>query len=454
MIFKTFRFKQTVFYTLTAAALVFIFAFIVYTHYSHQLHEAMDAQLIKEANRKLTSEIAPGGLADHESIIKKVGDEYYEITNRSSGVFITSLREQGQSLPLKKDLIAEALKGEPRFDSIKYAGAPYRVLYFPVKKDMLLRISGSLEEVDEQTAKLKGLFRLYFPITLLIVYSASWFLAGKIIAPIIKMKSLIEEVRQSKNFTKIEMVPTGREIDDLVKMVNEMLDGLQNSVEFQSRFTSDVSHEIRSPLTSLRGSVEVALRRKRTPEEYEEILKTNFSDIVRLSKITENLLFLARTDNKILELRKQRFDVNLLLHNIVERMQYNAFSSGITLREGYSDGLELYGDADLLDQAFSNLVDNAIKYTLKGGEVTIKTRKEADGIKISVSDAGIGIPQEEIPYIFDRFHRVNKEHSKKLGGTGLGLAITKWIIEAHNGKVSVKSSVGAGSEFIAAFPHV
>ena len=454
MIFKTCRFKQTVLYTLTAASLLSAFAFIVYTQYAHQLYKAADTQLIKEAKHKMPVDFDSRSLTDNESVIKKVGDEYYEMSNRNGSVSITSLNEQSQGLPTNKDLIAAAFNGEPRFDSVKYAHVHYRILYFPFGKDMIFRISNSLEEVEEQTARLKSLFLFYFPFTLLIIYSVSWLLAGKIIAPIITMKELTENVRQSKSTTRIEMVPMGREIDDLLNLVNEMLDSLHHSVEFQSRFTSDVSHEIRSPLTSLRGSIEVALRRRRTPEEYEEILKKNLSDIFRLSEITDNLLFLARADNNILELRKQRFDVNILLHNIVERMQYNALASGITLHEDYTEGLELYGDADLLDQAFSNLMDNAIKYTLKGGKVTIETREEANGITVSIRDTGIGIPEEEIPHIFDRFHRVNKKESKKLGGTGLGLAITQWIINAHNGKISVRSSVGSGSDFIITFPRV
>lgn len=451
MIFKTCRFKQTVFYTLTAASLLAAFAFIVYAQYGRQLYKAVDTQLIKEAKLK-ASEFDSESLADNESIIKKVGDEYYQMSKRNGSVTISSSNERTQVLPLNKDLMAAAFNGEIRFDSVQYAHVRYRILYFPVGKDTIFRISNALEEADEQIAGLKNLFLFYSPFTLLVIYSISWLLAGRIIAPIIKMKALTENVRQSKSVSRIEMVPTGKEIDDLVKLVNEMLDSLHHSVEFQSRFTSDVSHEIRSPLTSLRGSIEVALRRERTPGEYEEILRKNLSDIFRLSKITDNLLFLARADNNILELRRQNFDVKLLLHNIVERMRYNSVKSGITLHEDYLEGVELYGDFDLLDQAFSNLIDNAIKYTLKGGEVTVGTRKEADGVSVVISDTGIGIPAEEIPNIFDRFHRVNKTGSKKLGGTGLGLAITRWIIDAHNGKISVKSVVGAGSEFIVTFP--
>jgi len=233
-----------------------------------------------------------------------------------------------------------------------------------------------------------------------------------------------------------------------------MIDNIQQSIESQKRFTSDVSHEIRSPLTSLRGNIEVVLRKKRTPEEYEDVLRNNLSDVIRLSRIIDNLLFLSRTNNKILDLRRQWFDIKHLLETVVEGFRYKAMTGGLAIIEEYQTDLELNGDIDLLEQAFSNIIDNAIKYTQRGGTTTIKTQEEDTAIKIMVSDTGIGIPEEEIQHIFERFYRVDKEHSKKSGGTGLGLAITHRIVKAHNGEIIVKSSVGKGSKFTIVLPKM
>jgi signal transduction histidine kinase len=248
------------------------------------------------------------------------------------------------------------------------------------------------------------------------------------------------------------METKGKEIQDLVVIFNEMRDGIQHSVEAQKRFTSAVSHEVRSPLTSLRGNIEVALRKKRTPEEYEDLLNTNLADIIRLSRITDNLLFFTKADNNILELRKQWFQVSHLLQNIVERLKYRASAAGITIFESYQDGIEMLGDHDLLEQAFSNIVENAINYTPSGGKISVASKKAGDKIFISISDTGIGIPEDEIPHLFERFYRVNKERSRKSGGTGLGLSITEWVLNAHDGKIEVKSTVGRGSEFMTLFP--
>jgi len=452
MIIKTYRLRLTIFYTAMIVLIFSVFALLIYVQYKKTLLESFDKYLLSEVKTALPYKADPKMISRNEEIIKKIGDEYYVFINNNGRVLITSLSKGGRPWELNKDFMLMTFKGSAQFDTVNHRGVNYRILYFPIKEDMILRRGFSLEEVEEKINTLRRLSLIFFPLIVLVSSVMSWLLAGKALAPIVKIKSLAEHVKQGKLQNRIETEPSGKEIDDLVTIFNEMLESVQRSFDVQKRFTSDVSHEIRSPLTSLRGSIEVALRKKRSPEEYEEILRTNLSDIFRLSKITDNLLLLAKADNNILELGKQWFDINLLLKNIVERMRYNAISAGVTLSEEYYEGLELYVDIDLLDQAFSNLIDNAIKYTRQGGKVTIKTNRESDTITVSVSDTGTGIPEDEIPHIFNRFYRANKERPRKLGGTGLGLAIAQLIINAHNGNITVKSSLGSGTDFIVTFP--
>lgn len=316
--------------------------------------------------------------------------------------------------------------------TVMYTGAVVLILFL------------SVLAIDIEYRKL--LFALPFVVTVSAL--VSWLIAGRSVAPLVRIESLARENRHGRLDKRIDIGLEGKEIDDLVVMFNEMLDSIQRSVEAQKRFTSDVSHEIRSPLTSLRGSIEVMLRKRRTPEEYEELLRNNLSDIVRLSRIAESLLFLARADNDTVELRRNRIDVNEILRNVVESLGYD----GLSLIEQFHDDIEVDGDEDLLEQAFSNIISNAVKYTPRGGTVTIMTEREEDSINITIRDTGVGIPADEIPHIFERFYRVDKERSRKSGGTGLGLAIAHWIINAHKGKIMVKSEVGNGSDFIVIFP--
>lgn len=447
MLIKTFRQRLTLIYTVVVVLIFFVSNFIIHVQFKNKRYESVDRELLREASMEFSRDIDPLRIKNNEVLIKKVGDEYYQIVNRRGEVRISSLNDT-YLWPANRELLSKAFHGGPQFETVRYSGENYRVLYTALNKDNILSIGESLKDVEEEVAALSRLFVIFFPFILAITSVVSWFLAGRALSPVVKIKSLAEQIRQGRLGGRIDIGVKGKEIDDLVRIFNDMLDSIQRSMEAQKRFTSDVSHEIRSPLTSLRGSMEVALRKKRTPEEYEDILRNNLSDIVRLSRITDDLLFLSKADNNILELRKHWFDVNQLLKNIIERLRYD----GLSIVEKYEENLEVFGDSSILEQAFTNLINNAIKYTPRGGTITITTQKEDDSVKVTMGDTGMGIPEEEIPHIFERFYRIDRERSRKMGGTGLGLAITRWIVEAHDGKIMVKSTPGSGSDFIVILP--
>ena len=451
MISKTYRFKLTVVYTSVVLFLFSVFGMILYLKYGSMVDDNLNEYLLREARDELVHEIN-SRLAWNAGVIKRYGDEYYEVVNRKGEVLITSLSAESPQWPLHRDPMMKAFKGVPQFITFAYRGDNFRMLYFPVSEDRILRVAVSLAEVQGGMRNLRRLFLFLSPVIVIISSGLSWVLSGKALAPIVRITSLAEQVRQGRLDTRIDMALKGKEIDDLVRIFNEMLTSIQRSVDAQKRFTSDVSHEIRSPLTSLRGGIEVALRKRRTAEEYEELLRSNLADIMRLSRITDNLLFFARADNNIVELRKQWFDINHMIWGVTERMRYKAESAGVTVNEEYEEGLELYGDMDLLEQAISNIIDNALKYTPSGGMVTVRSSRQGDALQVDVSDTGIGIPESDMPHVFERFYRVSKERSRKSGGTGLGLAITHWIISAHRGTISVRSAQGSGSVFTITLP--
>lgn len=428
-----------------------MFSMALFSQFRKELIDSVGDSLMTTAKTAAANEISPKLLTKNAEIIKKLGNEHYRVFNRNGEVIIASLNGKDQ-WPLNKVLMGAAFKGMPAYENVKYRGEDYRILYFPVNEENILFVWESLEGSEKDIARLERLFMVFLPFVLLVTSFISWLLAGKLLSPFVTMRSLAEQIRQGKLKERIALGFKGREIEDLVMIFNDMLDGIQQSMEAQKSFSSDVSHEIRSPLTSLRGSIEVALRKKRTPEEYEEVLKNNLSDIVRLSRITDNLLFLARADNKILELRRQWLDIGHLVERVVEQLKYKALAAGVSIEGEYGENIEISGDVELLEQAFTNLLDNAIKYSRRGGKITVRTEEEEGHITATISDTGVGIPEADIPHIFDRFYRVNKAHSRKLGGTGLGLAITQWIINAHSGKMGVKSIEGSGTDFSVVLP--
>lgn len=449
---RTFRMRLTIIFTICFVVVFFLAAFAAYSEYKQRLYETIDWSLMRSAKEIAEGKIDANHLEKGQEIITRFGTDYHQIVRRNGTTVVGSISGVSQRWPVSMEKLQRALDGRPAYDTVNSKGEKFRIIYFPSGKDEVLRIGASLEDVARH---LESLNRLVISLPVFLVglsFIISWLLAGVAVAPAIKLRKRAEEIIQSRTAEKLDIGAKGKEIDAIVGIFNNMLEDIHSSLEAHKRFTSDVAHEIRSPLTSLIGNTEVTLRKKRTPDEYEELLRNNLADMVRLSRITDNILFLSKVDNHILELRKQRFDLNHFLRNIVDRFRFKAERSVITLSEQYGEQpIELFGDMNLLEQAFSNLIDNGIKYTPRGGMVTIGSTANESEIRVTISDTGSGIPEDEIPHIFDRFYRGEKEHVRAVG-TGLGLSITQWIIDANCGKIYVKSKVGVGSDFVVVFP--
>jgi len=452
MIIKTQRMRLALIFTVCFSFLFMLSILALYTEYKHRLYESIDWTLIRASKTMADGKIDANHLDRDQEIIARVGDDFHQIIQRNVPSVVGSLSGIVQRWPISREKLQAAFNGKLAYDTVNYKGEKFRLLYYPAGKDAVLRTGATLEDIERHLAGLQRMAILFPGFIIGISFLMSWLLAGLAVAPSVKLRKRAEEAMKDKSIEKIDIGAQGKEMSALVRIFNSMIEGIRNSVEAHRRFTSDVAHEMRSPLTSLIGNTEVALRKKRTAEEYEELLRNNLTDMVRLSRITDNILFLTKVDNQILELRKQRFDLDQFLETIVERSQFKADRSGVILTAQCEQrNLAIYGDMNLLEQAFSNLIDNALKYTSRGGKVTVRSGREDAEIRVSVSDTGIGMPENEIPHIFNRFYRVDEEHARA-AGTGLGLSITQWIINANDGKIHVKSKIGEGSEFIVVFP--
>jgi len=242
--------------------------------------------------------------------------------------------------------------------------------------------------------------------------------------------------------------------DDLPEEVQEVRDVLvamknskDDAVLSQKRFLADASHEMRSPITIMKGNIEIALRRERDVAEYRRVLESNLEDIDRLEYLVKDLMFLARADASELVVNMAPVRLDEVLHQIWEELLPIAERKGIALgiKLNAGDDSVVEGDRDRLRQLFVNLIENALRYTPAGGSVDIMLKNVLGICTVLVSDTGIGIPASELGRIFDRFYRVDKARSRDSGGTGLGLCICRWIVDAHDGEITIKSEEGAGT---------
>ncbi len=309
--------------------------------------------------------------------------------------------------------------------------------------------------VDEIEITLNDLFSSLLvaaPIVLFLAMISGWFLAKYFVQPVEEITRLADDITEHNLSQRLPVRRVNDEISRLTKTLNAMIGRLERSFAQIRQFTGDASHELRTPLAILMGELEMALHSKRTAHEYQEIIASAIEEVSRLSQVVKNLLELSRADAGQVPLDLKDLNLSALLEDMVEDAMILAEEKNILVRSTIEPRVMLHGDKVRLHQALLNIVDNAVKYTQSGGNITISLRVQDHEALVSVSDSGFGIPEEDIPYIFDRFYRVDKSRSAEISGHGLGLSIVRWVVEAHRGRIKVTSTVGKGTIFFLWLP--
>lgn len=281
----------------------------------------------------------------------------------------------------------------------------------------------------------------------LLAISGYWLIYG-----ITKSITQLSEKIKSINTQNLEdrlSVDSNDEIGELSESFNELLERIEDGFIREKQFITDMAHEFKTPLTTLRSDFEITLQKERSVEDYKKTLQDGISEIDKVSATLNKVLELARS-NILVHEQPSKFCISDLCAEILEALSKIAETKGVVLRENLEHMLYIMGYRDRMATALVNIIENAINYTPAGGEVIVTVKHKLDQILISVQDTGIGIPKDEILYIFSRFYRSSK--TKNIRGTGLGLAISQSIIDAHNGNISVKSTEGKGTIFTIHLP--
>lgn len=245
-----------------------------------------------------------------------------------------------------------------------------------------------------------------------------------------------------------------REIQDVMRAFNSMMGRVQASRTSQREFVANVSHELKTPLTSIRGFAQAILDgTAETPEARQQAAQVIYTESARMHRMVLDLLDLARLDAGTADLKMAPLDVTALLISIIEKFEPLAQHAGVTLSMQAAELPALVGDGDRLAQVFTNLVDNALKFTPAGGEVVFTAQRVDAELVVELRDSGVGIAPEALPHVFDRFFQADSSRARRdRQGAGLGLAIAQEIIGAHGGKISVRSQIGQGTTFIVRLP--
>jgi signal transduction histidine kinase len=252
---------------------------------------------------------------------------------------------------------------------------------------------------------------------------------------------------------RIEIRGPDDELTRLTRTFNEMIERLQDSFERQNTFVSNASHELRTPIAVIQGYADLLRRWGRDKQEvFEESVDAIITEAAGMTRLVKSLLFLVKSDHG-LDLELETFSLNMLIGEVVKESRLIAPDRPITYQDHTDAPALINADRDLIRQMLRALIDNSIAFTARNGEIAIDLT-EGDLAVFSIRDNGIGIPKDELGFIFDRFYCVDKSRTKEKGGCGLGLSIVQRIIDLHAGKISVESEPGVGTEFKIALPLV
>lgn len=358
-------------------------------------------------------------------------------------------------LPHDRASVDSALAGMPTYHAAEIGAESIRVYSMPIQNDghvaAIVQVGKSYHDVELTLSQLGKLLIGGAALALLVAASVSWAVASRALQPVADITSAARAIAESPDLTRrLKVGQTRDELGQLSAAFNEMLEGLEAAYTAQKRFVADASHELRAPLTTIRGNLEFVLRARDLPAEgRNEALADGLAEAERMARLVNDLLALARSDaGQIVGFHP------VALHKLLLQTwpHIQARANGLELVLDAPDQAVVRGDPDRLKQVLLILLDNSMKYTPIGGRVEVSLRRRANEAILRVVDTGIGISPDDLPHIFERFYRADKARERVSGGSGLGLAIARAIVHGHGGSIGVESRTGEGSTFTVRLP--
>jgi two-component system OmpR family sensor kinase len=385
-------------------------------------------------------------------------DRYFDLRDPSGRSEPRQPLHPSGKLPLSTEALTNASKGIPTFETVEnIENYPVRLLTLPVMKAgrvaNLIQVGMSMENMYNTRRRFLLIMAAVLPLGLLLAGGGGWLLARRALKPVDIMTQTARRISGEHLNERLQETGSGDELDRLAKTLNDMLGRLDDAFHQMRQFSADASHELQTPLTILKGEMEVTLRSPRSPEEYQRVLESGLEEIDRISQLVEGLLLLARAGAGVLRLDLRPVELKELLQEIYEQMKMVADDRSVSLQKASMESVSIQGDRENLRRLLLNLVDNAIKYTPEAGSVTLSVQAEGEWAAVRIFDTGIGLSKDEQDRIFTRFYRAVEARSQREGGAGLGLCIAQSIAEAHGGKIQVESTPGQGSTFTVLLPQ-
>jgi heavy metal sensor kinase len=315
-----------------------------------------------------------------------------------------------------------------------------------------LSLSGKIDEHFDVLNAIRNSYLIMCPLMLLLSIGAGFILSGRALEPVNRMTIEAQNIGIQELKRRIPVPDTGDELQTLAITWNQLLERLEIAVVRLTQFTSDISHDLNTTITIMMTTAGLALSRERSPEEYRSALHNINIECDATAQLLDTLLAVARADLVHQKIEWSAVNLSDIVTEVAQQFQPRAVLKNQSIQLHVEDGISTVGDLSLLRRMVSILLDNAIKFTPEQGSVTISLERYKGFVQLRVRDNGIGIPEDSLSRIFDRFYRVDPSRAGNNESSGLGLAIAKWVVEAHHSKIDVVSTPGKGSTFIVSIP--
>ncbi len=392
-----------------------------------------------------------------EDLLSSGGDDgssYWVRVYDPMGQMVAETQHMGSRLPARIFPVHSTLPAE-RPHGVRYRDGMGNAFALVTASATVGRANFTLQVAQDRTVDER--FAAHFGLLLtamlgcavLACAGISSLLTRRALRPLKRMAESAERVGATHLNERVPATGWPREVQPLAIGFNRMLERLENSFTRLSQFSADLAHELRTPIAILRGEAEGALIRARTPDQYRDVIESSLEEFHRLSRLIDNLLFLARAEATV-TLTKRSFDGGPAIEKIREFYEAVSQEQGVEIRcEGEA---EVYAEPTLFRRSLLNLISNSLRFTPSGGTISISLTRRKSGADISVADTGCGIASNHVDKVFDRFFRGDAARTSE--GTGLGLAIVKSIMEIHKGSVSIKSDLDRGTVVTLTFPDL
>ncbi|CAE6770428.1 sensor histidine kinase [Nitrospira defluvii] len=459
-IYRSLTFRLTLWYAVVFAVSLLSMLLVVYLMLAQRMDTRIDELLLSDAlefkhlYRLYGIENMEAEFA-REAEVAGTDQVFFRLLSRNGSQLRASDLHAWKEVPVTQSILDHLAPDQPAFETVRVPGQPHhvRVVYFLAAEDQNVLQVGYLRRDDERFLEeyrhisvaviLAGIF---------LAASLGWFMARRALGGVEHVTETARVIGTGDFARRVIVSNRGDEIDHLAVTFNMMLDKIQSLIVELKQVTSDIAHDLRSPITRIRGMAETTLLEDTTIPAYQEMAGLVVEESDRLVAIINSLLEIAEADAGVAQLARSDFDMTGMVQDAVELFRPVAEDRAITFQVTVPSSRVIHtGDKGKLQRVLANLIDNALKYTGPGGRVLVSVEDEPAHVKVSVADNGIGIEEHDLSHIFDRFYRADR--SRSTCGNGLGLSLAQAFVKAHQGHIEVESCIDKGSTFCIVLPH-